>query len=544
MSENLTRLHIIYDDFIQLEMDPNYVYQNEEVIYEIVKQRISDQVKNNLDDLLKKIKIEVSDLDELEDQKHRQPRRRRTTHHFESMPKIFEYLMERKKPKKRALKRKSTMGVVEGNNLKKNFSYLKPQDTEKLPFLRDASAMNLKEENDSIKSYENLYDLDKKEDAGSLEGDGSLTEKDIRNPFHFNAPDEKTGLSLLSCDKFKESYESTLCTSADLNTSAIDFSKNYHLAILFGNISYSLGMYDKAIHFYNLALQTVTLLTHDKYIENVNISLLENNIGRSLVNKFKVRDGIEHLNTAKSKLEHSEASYAIILKLFINFNLAEAYYLMENFEQSINLLIEIHESLSKNKSILEQEENAKMLCKYYFSVGKIYLKMNNYSVALENFMCSKSLNLEIKNDCISQAELNNYLSTIYLNTNKYDKAVQHMEDCIKTLTEIYGVNHPKTLMASTNLSYIFQNNSENRQALELLESTLKNATMNKELDDIFIAIVYRAIGNCYFNIGNERQGLVHFSKANVIYKEYMSANLLTISEVNIILENMYGMINV
>jgi tetratricopeptide (TPR) repeat protein len=543
MSEQTTRLHISYDDFIELEMDPKYVYKNEEIVYEIVKQRISDQVKNSLDDLLKKIKIEISDLDENEHHNERAPRRRRTTHHFESMPKIFEYLMERKKPKKRPLKRKSTMGDPKDNSLKKKFSILPPED--QLNFKRDISVLNLKEENDSIKSYENIYDLDKKEDNNSLEDEKSL-EKDVKNPFHFNAAaDEKTGLSLLNCDKFKESYESTLCTSADMNTSAIDFSKNYHLAILFGNISYSLCMYDKSVHFYNSALQTVSLLTSDKYIESINTALLENNIGRSLINQFKVRDGIEHLNIAKSKLDFpSEVSYSTILKLFINFNLAEAYYLIENFEVSINLLIEIYELLTKNRQLFEQEEYTRMLRKYYFSVGKIYLKMNNYTVALENFKCSKSLSNQIKGDCTYQAELENHFSIAYLNTNIYEKAVQQMENCIKVFTEIYGTNHPKTLMASTNLSYIFQHNSENRQALELLESILKNATMNKELDDIFIAIIYRAIGNCYFNIGNERQGLVHFSKANVIYKEYMSANFSTISEVNLVLANMYGMINV
>jgi tetratricopeptide (TPR) repeat protein len=555
-TNNRTRLHISFDDIMEVEMDPNAALKNGEMIYDIVKTRIVESLKNNLDEVLKKIKIEVSDLDiENEGLKHHQRlKRRQTTHHFDSMPKIFEYLMVKRKPiKKRLLKKKSNIDANVDTILKKNFSVLK--DTDKPAFRKEYSELNLKD-SDSYrahsKSYEDILDYDKKDEGtNSLEGNNSLeeekySEKDLQNPFHFNAAqDEKTGLNLLNCDSFRETYESTLCTSTESNNrSVVDFSKNYHLLILFGNISYSIGMYERARTFYNSALHTVNLLTQEKNIENINIALLEINIGRSLINDFKVKEGLEHLNTAKEKLENSDTLYSSILKLHINYDLAEANFLIDNFETSINLLIEIYEVLSKRKSILESEEKTRMLCKYYFTVGKIFLKTNNYCIAQENFICAKSLSKELKGECVFQAELYNSLSIAQLKQNEYEKAVESSEKCINIFTEIYGANHPKTLMAATNLSYIYQHNSENRKALELLQATLKTATMNKELDDIFMAIIYRAIGNCYFNIGNERQGLVNFSKANIIYKEYVAMNCSTISGINLALENMYGMINV
>ena len=93
--EKRKRIHVKYEDWIDLEADINSV--SEEYIINMVHQKITEEIKLNLYNVIRKMKIEIHENEE-EPIPVRKHKRRKSD--FHKIPKIFQYLFQETKVKK------------------------------------------------------------------------------------------------------------------------------------------------------------------------------------------------------------------------------------------------------------------------------------------------------------------------------------------------------------------------------------------------------------------------------------------------------------
>lgn len=403
-------------------------------------------------------------------------------------------------------------------------------------------------------------------------------------------------LELLICDKFKESYESSLNKKTPSPTCEhVSKNKSYQLSVLFGNISYSIGMFDKAIQFYERALfilhseisqqeshytsnansdsDSEGNLSETESVHLIHFALLENNIARCLINSFKISEGIKRLKRGYRLLNkgegggdlHSSEDKDQVLFLLINilFNLAEAYYIIEDCHRSQKYLTKSHSLFSRKTHF-----TTLMQSKYLELMGKIDMSNNNHTKAIENFdNCLKLLKSEAESAKlvhnsngntsstgpsttdkheiqIRMSEIYNNLAIAHSQLKENEIAINYIERSLSIRRKIFGEDSIKTLMTYTNLGHLYQTCKKNKSALETLQEALSKGEDNKEVEGIFNAVIYRALGQCYFALGNEIKGLNNYSKANIIYKKYYQEKITSLSEMNMIIKNMYGLITI
>jgi tetratricopeptide (TPR) repeat protein len=143
---------------------------------------------------------------------------------------------------------------------------------------------------------------------------------------------------------------------------------------------------------------------------------------------------------------------------------------------------------------------------------------------------------------IEQSEIYNYLGLVYLSLNNHRQASFYLEKAISMFKAMYGEGHVKTLMASLNLVNLYKNSKECVKALTTLDNAINLCSNNKEASEIYLAILHRVLGTCYFELGNEVKGLLNFSKANTIHKNYINISKIPINEISTMIQNMYGII--
>jgi len=432
--------------------------------------------------------------------------------------------------------------------------------------------------------------------------------------------DDDTGrpIDLLICDNFKSRYESSIHPNILKNTSQFISTKqlnlleknkclnnNHKIYLLYGNIAYSMGSYHKAQKFYQTGINTIIDENKDTpNFSNYTIikSLLQNNLAKCMINSLNIKSSISVLmnaisalneklsyfneienlsgsnnnninldnnlntninvnpNTINNNLRASNKHFIYklkLLKFILDFNLAEAYYFIEDYKQSHIILERIFEELTSESTLgyyeshniadlsYDDKEISKFFVKYYYIIGKIQYRLDNLQLAMESFTQSINLRGDDKNEHKEDlAQIYNYIALIYCKQNQVEKANKFISKALNIYWLLYGEEHIKTNMVQLNLSYIQKMKGENLKCLESLNKIRENFIRSRDAEKIFGAVIYRAIGTCYFEMENEIKGLSFYTKANNIYKKYFVTNKITMNEINSIILNLFGLINI
>lgn len=386
-------------------------------------------------------------------------------------------------------------------------------------------------------------------------------------------------------------------------------NNNHKIYLLYGNIAYSMGSYYKAQKFYQTGINTI--INENKESPNslnyvIFKCLLQNNFAKCLINTLNIKASIpileNSINTLNEKiLSYNETESANtnnninnisldqnvnanvihnndpnqnnanninnpnkniiykfkLLKFIIEFNLAEAYYCLEDYKQSHTILEKTFEELTSESTLgyyeshniadlsYDDKELSKFFVKYYYICGKIQYRLDNLQLAMDSFTQSINLRGEERNEHKEDlAQIYNYIALIFCKQNQFEKALKYINKSLNIYWLLYGEEHIKTNMVQLNLSYIQKMKGENLKCLEILNKIRENFVQSKEAEKVFGAVIYRAIGTCYFEMENEIKGLTFYTKANNIYKKHFVSNKVTMNEINSIILNLFGLINV
>jgi tetratricopeptide (TPR) repeat protein len=378
---------------------------------------------------------------------------------------------------------------------------------------------------------------------------------------------KKEDVEFLLCDKFKSSYESTLLLkprpNQDLNQNDVTIisnyklgggsGKNYRLTLLYANMSYSMGLYSKAMDFYLTALEMMSKGSNTEfpYEQVLHTALLQNNIARCLTSSLRVREGIEYLekasktivNVKKQNLECEK------LKFYVEFNLAESYYLIQNYESAVRVLEYIHESLESINCQLQENEKNEMFYKYYFNLGKVYLRIQCYDHTIELFKVANEILKSNKNIFISQncnlisAELFQYFSMVYLKTKDMNKALEYIIKSHDIYSRFYSEDNTTLIISTINLANVYIQIKQAGKAVQLVTNAIE-VCKNIDDTDIYSYMLYRNLGNCFFTTGNDKKGLSNLTESNNYFRKFLTINKLDTPPSNALLQNMYGVLEI
>jgi tetratricopeptide (TPR) repeat protein len=217
--------------------------------------------------------------------------------------------------------------------------------------------------------------------------------------------------------------------------------------------------------------------------------------------------------------------------------------MIEDYNSSLNLLDKIIIVINNNKKDLEEKEKTRFLFKYHKNLGKLSYRIHENNYALKNFNKSLTLlneyNAENKNEF---AEIYNYLSLIYNAQKDYNQSIMNIKQSNDLFKLVGGKHSLKAIMSLINTALIYKDNKETFKAIQELDKIIEVASNRKEIDDIYLAILYRILATCCFEMGNEQKGLSFFSKANLIHKNIGRVSEIPIYKVNEIIKNMYGLL--
>lgn len=493
-----------------------------------------------------------------------------SANNFHDIPEIFNSLLEKNR----------NCNKNEENNLLREVK----ESSESLIRKKSASGKNLGLEATKEKQKSNFAKVDESnrffEDSddslGNIREEGKYSDEFVIEHENFNNSvrevsklndsfdsqhsHESHFMHLLICDNFKQSYETTLAAAAmpDDSIECDHTSKNYKVSVLYGNISYSIGLYDKALYFYEKALNFLqSEKPHDDVAESevnhlLHLALLQSNIARSYINCLKITEGIGYLISASENLSSIDResignkgliNQILLLKINIEFNLIESFHMIENYERSKFYLENISDEI--NSKLKYCKDKNKIYARYYNILGKLQLKSNDTISSLKNF--ERALSLIPENDIESQAmfsEIYNNISLVHFKLSEIEKALQFADKSLELKCRLYGEDDLKTVLSYINIGYFYQATKKTKLALETLQNALEICEKNKDIEEIFTAVVYRALGQCYFGLGNEPKGICNYSKANIIYKKFLHNKFISLSEVNMVIQNMFGLISI
>mgnify|MGYP000521514783 FL=1 len=80
--------------------------------------------------------------------------------------------------------------------------------------------------------------------------------------------------------------------------------------------------------------------------------------------------------------------------------------------------------------------------------------------------------------------------------------------------------------------------------MENLTSAKNIFLKSKSEEKVYGAVVLRALGTFHFDLENEAKGLDYYTKANNLYKNYFETRQISMFEINKIMLNYYGLMNI
>jgi hypothetical protein len=588
-----TKIKLIYENSFECKYQENQENLNESIRNEVFKLILGDR-----ESFFLKLRLLVDDkeipflTDNISDLEKTSPKQKRISNDFNQ---IFDVLYDE------SLKRTNIKYIKKQSYAHNNEAFLKNKNdislSKNVKFEEKEDSRNDKEEDDDISSIDsshrepnflkNYNDLGDGRSINSYE-DLSLLDKTHNKSIQgnmkfkfFTGHEENQRIDILICDNFKSRYESSIHPNMLRNTNKSiepkkqnlleksfinNQSANYKIYLLYGNLSYSMGSYKKASKFFQTGINILTENSENSMTLNsiIYISLLKNNLAKCLLNTLYVQESIvifkEIINDLSEKLQNigdddylRQAIFKLnILKIVVQFNLAEAYYCLEEFEKSSTILDNLFEELTSENTIefieefsYDEKEITRYFAKYYLIMGKIFYRLNKLYSSMDYFNQSVKLKNEEKTEQKEDlAQIYNYIALIYSKENDIEKAEKFIEKSLNIYWLLYGEESVKTVMISLNKSFILKLNKDNVKCLENLLSAKDIFLKSKSEEKVYGAVILRALGTFYFDLENEVKGLDFYTKANNIYKNYFETRQISMFEINMIMMNYYGLMNI
>jgi tetratricopeptide (TPR) repeat protein len=586
------KFKLVYENSFDFKNQENQENLNESIKNEVIKLILGDK-----ESFFSKLHLIVEDIeipflsDSNLDSEKASPKQKKFTDDFSQ---IFDVLYDG------SLKKTNLKNIKKQSYAHHNDTFLKSKNDISLnkhaKFEGKEYYRNEKEEDDDISSIDSSHRepnfLKNYNDLG--DGDGrSINSYEDLSLLHnksnhdnmkfkfFTTEEENERIDILICDNFKSRYESSIHPNILKNTnksfepkkqnllekSFINIqSTNYRIYLLYGNLSYSMGSYKKASKFFQTGINILNENSENSMFLNtiIYVSLLKNNLAKCLLNTLYVQESIvifkEVINDLTDKLQNfgdddylRQAKFKLnLLKIVVQFNLAEAYYCLEEFEKCSNILDSLFEELTSEITLefieefsYDEKEVSRYFAKYYLIMGKIYYRLNKLDSSLDYFNQSIKMKNEEKTEHKEDlAQIYNYIALIYSKENDLEKAEKFIEKSLNIYWLLFGEESIKTVMIDLNKSFILNLKGDNVKCLDNLLLAKDIFLKSKSEEKVYGAVILRALGTFYFDLENEVKGLDFYTKANNIYKNYFETRQISMFEINKILKNYYGLMNI
>lgn len=232
--------------------------------------------------------------------------------------------------------------------------------------------------------------------------------------------------------------------------------------------------YDKALKYYNCALQNATIQYGSTHIYT---SIFYSNIGYILSHKGKYDDAISYYKKA--------------LEIQLN-NLGE--------------------------------EHPNIACSYN-NIGTTYLYQSKYNEAITQFQKALEISLKVLGDEHPEvAIIYSNIGSIYSSQGKYNEALIYYNKALEIRIKAHGDNHPNVATSYNNIGQIYNYQGFYDEALIWHQKALKIQlrVLGKTHPDI--ASSYNNIGLIYANKGKYEEALNYFQKALEIILQHVDEN--------------------
>ncbi|WP_205719985.1 CHAT domain-containing protein [Fodinibius halophilus] len=163
----------------------------------------------------------------------------------------------------------------------------------------------------------------------------------------------------------------------------------------------------------------------------------------------------------------------------------------------------------------------RILSRIYNSHGTAFKNLGQYKKSLEYYIES----LEIDRQTLPRhhpelAKSNNNIAIIYFYQSDYQRALDHMKNAVKVLTNFHGENHRLVARGYNNIGIVYSEIGELEKATEYLKKTLRvrKNILGKEHPEI--AIGHQNLGAIYYDRGKYEQAINHYKKAQAIHLKH------------------------
>ncbi len=266
-----------------------------------------------------------------------------------------------------------------------------------------------------------------------------------------------------------------------------------------GMMFYTLGKYDKAIEYYELALKRNLVIYGEAH---PSVASLRNNLGRAWKASGKYNKAIKHYELAlKSSLKvygKAHPSVAICRN-----NLGGVWMVLGKYNKAIEYV-----ELALKSNLATYGKTHPSVAINRNNLGMAWKALGKYKKAIEYYELALESSLETYRETHPQvATYRNNLGMAWKALGKYNKAIEYLELALKSDLATYGERHPDVAIRRNNLGGAWLALGEYNKAIEHLELAL--------------ATFKRVLGGEHPNTKNAQEGL---NRAKNKYKTVSNQN--------------------
>jgi len=290
-------------------------------------------------------------------------------------------------------------------------------------------------------------------------------------------------------------------------------------ATLLNNIGSSLrskGEYDNAIENYEKALVIVKNFYGE---EHPSIARYYNNIGVAWLNKGIYDKAIEYFEKAlaiKEKIydnEHPEIS------LVYN-NFGGVSYSKGEYEKAIEYF---EKALAIDKKYYGEEHP--LIAYKYNNLGGIWIMKGNYDKAYEYFDKALMIDKKFYNDEHPDIAIRyNNIGGVFYRKRQYDKAIEYYENALTIDKKFHGEEHPSIARDYNNIGEALNKKGNYDKAIEYFEKTLAIDKKFHGIEHPDIACDYNNLASVLINKHNFDSAIEYYEKALAICKKFLGDN--------------------
>ena len=285
-----------------------------------------------------------------------------------------------------------------------------------------------------------------------------------------------------------------------------------------GGVYYYLGRYQKALEYYNKALEiTRSLYTgSDSNITNSLISIghAYAQLGEYTEAKKYYKQALEmHQDVYKENKEHPT-----IVNLFNGMGI-----MYQNLGKNLKALQYFEKALKMSQALYTSNHPTR--ANLLNGIGQAHKDLGEYSKALSYVKQALAIQQAIYIDSHPNiANSLNNMGNIYKITGKYPKALSCMKRGLKIIQNIYISNHPEVATALNNIGGVYKDLGEYLEALKYYNQSLAMRLSVHTDSHPDLANSFNNIGVTYFQLGEYQEALIYYQKALAIQRNIYKGN--------------------